>query len=116
MSIDSKDLGTIDGFDLAATLEPDHDSTPYDAECYDAQDIEAWRAGDWSYVGTVVTASKAGIELGSASLWGSESGYLCGREVSPLDGDGDAFVNGYGPQLICEAIEEAQRKLGELRA
>lgn len=109
MNIDQKHLGTVDGFDIDAYIVPDSDSDPSDADCYSADDIAAYRAGRWSYVGTTVTASRAGIVLGSAHLGGSEYGDLPGIDhwVSPLNGDGDDVINGYGPQMIAEAIAEA---------
>lgn len=116
MNIDQRSLGTVDGFDIVAYLVPDTDSAPTDFDCYSPEQIQAWREDEWQYVGTIVTASRAGIELGSASLWGSEYGFLpTVGYVSPLVGDGDKFVSGYGPGLISEAIAEAQAKLAELQ-
>jgi hypothetical protein len=115
-TIETRRIGTVDGFDIDAVLTFDEDTRPFDFDCYDEETIAAWRADEWHYVGTIVTASRAGIELGSASLWSSEYGSLPGVHgwVSPLDGDGDEFVNGYGPDLIAEAIAEAQTTLAEL--
>ena len=114
MHIDQKHLGEIDGFDISAYLLG-NDEAYYYGEEDDARRIAA-ENGNWCYVGTIVTASKAGVELGRASLWGSEYGSLPGVEefVNPLDGDGEEFVNGYGPDLISEAIDEAKAKLTEL--
>ena len=115
-TIDGKLVGVIDGFDIEAKLVPDVDTSPGEFDCYSDGDIAAWKRGDWSYVGTIVTASRVGVELGSSSLWGSEYGSRPGAGwVSPLDGEGDEFINGYGPQLIREAIGEATAKLEELQ-
>jgi hypothetical protein len=117
-TIDSKDVGTVDGFDITARLVPDEDTRPDEFECYTAEQLDAWRNDDWSYVGTEITASREGIALGSAYLGGSEYGSLPGIDqfVNPLNGDGDAFVNGYGPGLITQAVTEANATLAKLRA
>lgn len=39
----------------------------------DYEYLRAWCNDDWHYVGVIVTASRNGIELGEASLWGIES-------------------------------------------
>ena len=116
--IDTRDLGEQDGFELRAHLEPDPDGTPDDYDCYTGEQKDAWRNDEWSFVTTVITASKASIDLGDAALCGSEYGWLPGVEkpVSPLNGEGDAFVNGYGPGLIADAISQAKDKLKELGA
>lgn len=117
MSIDTRSLGQIDGFDVEARLEPDEDCTPDEVStAYSPEDVQAWRNDDWSYVSTIITASKNGVELGSSSLGGSEYGSLPGVEdfVNPLKGDGDDFVNGYGPELIREAVDEAKQAVESL--
>jgi hypothetical protein len=112
--IDQKYVGEIDGFEIGAYLVEDEEGYYYGEED-DAKRVAA-ENGDWFYVGTVVTASKNDIVLGQSSLWGSEYGWLPGVEghVNPLDGEGEDFVNGYGPDLISEAIEEAKAKLADL--
>lgn len=115
--IDATTLGTIDGFDISAHIVPDLDATVSDSDCYNATQREAWRNDAWHFVGIIVTASRADVDLGSASLWGCEYGLLPGVEgwVSPLDNQGsDAFANGYGPQLIAEAIAEARATLEKI--
>lgn len=112
--IDQKYVGEVDGFDISAHLVEDEEGYYY-GEDDDAKRVAA-ENGDWFYVGTVVTASKNDIVLGESSLWGSEYGFLPGVEghVNPLDGEGEDFINGYGPDLIEEAIEEAKAKLAQL--
>ena len=114
--IATKDLGTIDGFDIRAHIEPDEDGGASMHTDPTREELDAYRDGDWRFVGTVITASRGGVVLGSDSLWGSEYGSLPGVPgfVSPLDGEGTAFVNGYGPQMIAEAIAEAKAKLAEI--
>jgi len=116
--IDSRTIGTVDGFDIEAGLVYDPDNSVDDFDCYSDEDRGAYFRDDWHYVGMVVTASKAGVTLGYSSLWGSEYGILPGVEgwVSPLNGESEHFVNGYGPQLIAEAIAEAQVKIAEVSA
>jgi hypothetical protein len=115
-TIETRPIGTIDGFHIAARIVPDTDTRPDDYECYTDEQTEAWKRAEWSYVGTIVTASKAGVALGESSIWGSEHGYVNDGSgwISPLDGDGANFINGYGPALISEALTEAKSTLEEL--
>lgn len=115
-AIDTRRVGTVDGFEIDARIVADTDATPFEYDCYSAEQVDAWRNDDWCYVGTIVTASKNGIELGADSLWASEYGSMPGIDefVNPLNGDGDEFVNGYGPDLIAEAIADAKRTLASL--
>lgn len=110
--IDSKDLGTIAGFDISAAIEPDCDITPNDFDCYDQQTIDAWKADRWYYVGLVVTASRDGIELGSSSLWGIEYGDMPGIDewVNPLNQMDDY------QDIVDDAIEQAKQTLAKLVA
>lgn len=114
--IDSRHVGTVEGFEIDAKLVHDCDTTPDEFDCYSDEQIAAWQADHWMFVGTIITASKAGLELGTSSLWGSEYGDMPGIEefVNPLRGNGEEFVNGYGPDLIAEAITEARAMLKEL--
>lgn len=89
MSINTRYLGKIEGFDVRAELVPD-----------DEYEDEA------SPYGIIVTASKAYIDLGTNSLWMTDE--------TVMDGDGEDFAHGYGPQLIEEAIAAAKAKLAEL--
>jgi hypothetical protein len=112
-------VGDVEGFEIRAAMVPDTDSTPDDADCYDESDKAAWRNGEWGYVGIIVSAWRAGVELGEASLWGTEYGILDGRAINPLADDAAnsaEWVHGYGPQLIREAISEARETLAKLTA
>lgn len=116
-TIETKSLGTLEGFDIEARIVPDDDAhTDEDWRLLDRDARDAYDREEWSYVGTIITASREGIELGSASLWGSEYGLIPGvwGWVSPLNGTGIDFVNGYGPDLIAEAIAEAKATLARL--
>lgn len=118
MSIDSIDLGTVEGFDIRAELVPDDTAfdSPTDVADYQPDTIQAWHNGDWYYVGIIVTASRAGVDLGSDSVWMMEYGNLTPDSpfVDPLKGIGPEFANGYGPDLIDNAIADARLKLTEL--
>ncbi|UBV21691.1 MULTISPECIES: hypothetical protein [Mycolicibacterium] len=115
---DSRELGEIQGFDIRAELLPDPDPRPQEFDCYSAEDIDAWKQDQWFVVTTKITASRAGIELGNAYLGGSDYGQVPGakRFVNPREGDGEDFVNGYGPQLIEEAIAEATEAVAKIAA
>lgn len=65
--------------------------------------LKAWCEDDWYYVGVIVTASREGIELGSASLWGIES-------------DAEDYLVEVANELAEQAVEEAQAKLARLCA
>lgn len=120
-AIETRKLPDRDGFQLTAVLVPDYTSTPDGADCYSPEDIEAWRCGNWQYVGVVVTALLKGVALGEASLWGVEDGYSPGfkSETHP-DGVVCAFGHTLGAgendyDLPGDAIAEAREKLAELR-
>ena len=125
--IDSKILPSQDGFDLRAHTEYDSDSSPLDSDCYTPKQVSAFNQGDWTYVGIIVTASRAGIDLGSASIWSIEAGmYVMTDEndnvvsekwIDPLDAsDEDSALAYYGPSLIAEAIAEAQKNIAAINA
>jgi hypothetical protein len=100
--IDSIDLGTVDGFDIRAITVPDHD---YAADANAATDSARW---DW--VGIIVTASRAGIELGSDSLWGVE----CERNVTNPLRDKDGTLDTYCGDMIENAVADARLKMTQL--
>jgi len=115
--IDSIDLESRDGFDLRASIVPDdHCGDTPDGDYTDEQ-IDAYRAGDWRYVGLIVTASRAGIDLGSDSLWAVEEGVYptAGGErivIDPLGQDGS--LSYYGEDMIGNAIADARMTLASL--
>lgn len=57
--------------------------------------------GDWHYCGVIVTVSRNGIELASASLWGVES-------------DAGDYLREVADELACEAMAEARDTLESL--
>lgn len=128
--------GPVDGFTLTAYAVYDTDETPHGQDCYDAADVAAWRADEWHYAGVVVVASREGIELGSASIWGMDTGdywadalRAAGHAdmITPgttdvladaTDGDGQpvpgTFAHGYGRDLIADAVREGREVLASL--
>lgn len=100
-----------DGFDIAIYVVPDPDSNPFDADCYGDADIESWRNDEWHYVGFVYVARKAGVELGSASIWATEWGYPGGNMESIDDWIREDC---YHPDLTAEAIADARATLARL--
>lgn len=100
--IDSIDLGTVDGFDIRAITVPDHD---YAADANTATD-----SARWDCVGIIVTASRAGIELGSDSLWGVK----CERGVTNPLRDDEGHLALYREDMVGNAIADARLKLTEL--
>lgn len=111
MAIDSKGLPDQDGFEINAYLMPDDYCTPADFDCYDADQVRAFNAGDWQFVVMVVEAGRRGIRLGYAALGGCEYGFLPGVEgwVSPFDTD-------YLSDLVDEAVADARRNLAAIVA
>ena len=124
---DTRILADVDGFTLTAYAVYDTDTTPPEQDCYDAADVAAWRAGEWHYAGVVVVASREGIELGSASIWGIDTGdyweNLARERGGVYVGDVLAewtptgvgtFANGYGGDLIADAVREGREVLASL--
>ena len=102
-----------DGFMVTIEMVEDTDTTPFDFECYDESDIKAWRNDEWRYVGFVYTASREGVDLGEASIWGTELDFPGGK----MDGI-DAWIEEdyYHPDLVSEAIDDARATLKRLTA
>ena len=123
--IDSISLGTIDGFDIRAEIVPDAQQLEPEGD-YTPEQIDWFNDGDWQYVGLIVTASRAGVELGSDSLWNVECGTMpldngetdpCKRLVfiDPLR-DSNGTLAAYRADMIDNAIADANLKLSELSA
>jgi len=72
---------------------------------HDFSVIKAWCNDEWSWCGIVVTASREGIELGTASLWGIELNY---------PGSDNAYLLEVANELLPEAITAAKATLAEL--
>ncbi|MCK0441122.1 hypothetical protein MUG78_17115 [Gordonia alkaliphila] len=111
----SVELEGQDDFDLTAYIVEDTDC---DAEQrYDRQEfadlIRAWKNDEFQFVGVVVEASREGVTLGDASIWGSEYGDIEGKHVQPIGDDGSDNI-GYLPGLIKDAIAAAYEKLSQI--
>lgn len=63
--------------------------------------LKSWCDDQWNYVGIIVTASRAGIELASASLWGIES-------------DSADYLTECANELAQEAMTDAQAAIAAL--
>lgn len=116
-TLDSKDLGTFDGFDIEAFVVYDENTRPeeFDDECYSEAVIEAWRKDEWQFVGVIVHASKRGHKLGSASLWSLERGWFPDAENSDKYLDPLAYGAGdFLDDLRDEAVSEAKTELAVL--
>ena len=113
--LETRELTSAEGFDLKIRQLVDSETRPDDFECYSEKDLDAWRGSHWDFVGYQVVASKAGIELGDAAIFGVEDGI-------ELDNGStynmDAFIaeNYYLEDLVRDAVHEAKIKLAELSA
>lgn len=67
----------------------------------DFQYLKAWCNDEWHYVGVVVSAHRAGVELGSASVWGIIS-------------DAGGYLTDAANGLIGDALTEARATLASL--
>lgn len=116
-TLDSIDLGTIDGFDIRAELEIDNTYYSEPDGDYTPEQIAAFTNGDWYYVTLIVTASRGDIDLGSDSLGLVESGMFPHSDgtvwVDPLR-DKDGSLAYYREDMISNAIADARLKLTEL--
>lgn len=116
--IDRRLIGTYDDNTLTVTayLLNDYDSSPRDADCYSGEDIAAWESGAWQFVGIVVeVTNERGEVVGEDSIFGMEFGqWSDGRDLNPLalESDGIAWANGYGADLVDNALTAARREVG----
>ena len=90
MFTDTDQTIEVDGFTLRAATAAD-------------DSMGAWCRDDWSWIGVVVTASREGVELGSASLWGIES-------------DAGAYLVDTANNLIAEALADAKARVERISA
>ena len=111
-TIESKTI-KHDGFTVTIEMVEDADTTPFEFDCDDESDIEAWRNDEWRYVGFVYTASLEGVDLGEASIWAIELDLPGGK----MDGI-DAWIaeDYYHPDLMAEAIDDARATLKRITA
>lgn len=115
-----------DNFTVRATIEADQDVDISFDETDETRDKLA--SGQWMAFGTIVTVEHAGIELGSASLWGSiyakpHEFFSDHRGADPMNRNcsimraangGNTSICHYFPDLVKEAIEDARRTLAKM--
>lgn len=112
--IDTRDFGVIGGYRIVAEIVPDEavtDPRDWDDSIGEAE-YRAWRDGDWQFVTLIVRALDPSTdrEAGTAVMGRFTYGRLPGvGEVSPLDDDDATFANGYGDDLVAEALADARR-------
>lgn len=102
--IDSRFWGDRDGYVITATTVADDDTRLDDYEAYTADPaiVESWRKDHWHFVGVRVTASREGVALGEATVWGVEYGLF------PVPGEPVAFSDPLDrPQDWIETVDEA---------
>lgn len=103
---------THGGIGYRVTLEEDHDSRPYDADCYSEEDIASWKRDEWEYVGVIVQPLIAGLdpEYFEASVWGVEYGDLARVTIDR------EHINRYQvPDLITAVSDALAARLSEVR-
>ena len=95
------------GFTLVARIKFDDATRPGEVDCYSEEDIKRWEAGEWCYVGIVVSAEYKGwlLEDPVASLWGLECG---------LAEDGD-YLSEIAAAMLVEELQVAKAELAKLR-
>ncbi len=69
-------LAKNDGWDTPPYGTGTKDDRAVRAANADFEHLRKWCAGDWGWIGVIVTVSRDGAEVGSDSLWGIES---CGE-------------------------------------
>lgn len=112
--IDTRDFGVIGGYRIVADIVPDEvvtDPRDWD-DSIGPEQHQAWLDGKWGFVDLIVRALDpvTNREAGSAVMGRFTYGWLPGvGEVSPLDDDDATFANGYGDDLVAEALADARR-------
>lgn len=97
---------TVGDYVIRATLEYDSVTKPTDFECFDEEQIAAWRKDEWFFGGIVMSASCNGVPLNlCTSLWGLEVN---------LPGGTNEHLTEAANQRLDEALGEATRSRAEL--
>lgn len=117
--IDSKKLEPENGFDLRMEIDYDPFASVSDYDCYTPKQVKAWENDEWYFVSVEVIASKAGVDLGSASYGSIEYGYYTitndKDELSEQTEITIEDIEGYvTSELAGEAMSRAEEKLAEL--
>ena len=99
--------GVPDGYRLTLTVHDDTHTTPGDFDCYDPDDIEAWREDRWRYVGIeVAVVDDDGAELGSDAVWGFELG-----DYWPMSTDAQIWAHAVDGGVVDETLHLATERL-----
>lgn len=115
-TLDSIELGTVEGFDIRAEIVTTEDGIDGD---YPADVRLAYDEGEWQIVNLIVTASRSGTVLGSDTLGGVEYGQFPKPDsqdwywVDPLR-DSCGTLATYRADMIDNAVADARLKLTEL--
>ena len=96
------------GFTLTARIKFDDATRPGEFDCYSEQDLKRWEAGEWGYVGIVVTAEYKRwlLKDPAASLWGLECG---------LTEDSGDYLSEIAAAMLVEELQVAKVELAKLR-
>ena len=119
--IDSKKLEPENGYDLRLEIDYDLFGDLSDFDGYTPKQIEAYNNDDWYFVSVEVVASKAGVDLGTASYGSIEYGlYTNTNDKDEVTGQKEITINDIqayvANELAGEAIARADEKLLELTA
>lgn len=98
-------------FTITATVHQDHDSTPLDFDFYSEEAVEAWRRGEWEFVGIVLSISVGSVQLSNhaAALWSIECNFPSNH---PNESE---WMTEVANDLLPEAIVEAEKLAVELK-
>ena len=101
-----------DGFDFAARIAYDEDTSINDFDCYTEKAKKAWLDDDWFFVGVILSVSKNDVELSdhAASLWGIDCNFPS-RRKNP-----NYYLSEVAQDLESEALEEAHRMQNKIVA
>jgi hypothetical protein len=72
------------GVTLTYEIWRDYDGSPEDLECYDPEDLAAWKNDDWHYYGVTVTATLGRFSI-EEILGGIDAGDYWESPARPLD-------------------------------
>lgn len=108
---------TVDGLTYLVRVHPDHETTPFEYDCYSPVDIEEWQRGNWFYVGVSVrlVVDDDPLDMTTASLWSIEWGSM--PEVPDAIGLDNPYVRALVASLMEQSREYARQfreKLGKL--
>lgn len=94
------------GLTLRAELLHDEFMTPDDFDCYNKEQIESWKRGDWFFGGLVVSLLSDNVVIGKnlASLWGLDCNIV----------DENSYLDEVAEELFAEAEDEARKVVAEL--